>query len=358
MFRNKRWMALAAACLMAGSACAESDNILYTTTQKQANYETVAVTRGTFEQVYSQSASPYYPYVHNLRIEVSGARFKEYTVKSGDTVTAGTVLMTFDREVDTVGLEKKRISLIRSEEAFEKRKAQYDEEITSLAVQIIESTDPWERDMLTLKMTRKELERDKYIMETERSIANARASLEEMEADCAVTQLIAPVDGEVKILAYKQEGDRIGSNEVVMTITEPHGMIFLIDNSNGYFRYGMNVRMEVGTNSNRVELQGRIVATDILIPEARRQNIAFLEVDVSKLKDVKLTRAQAYAQVYYLENVLTVPKEAVTLAGGQYYVTMLIDGTPAKRFINFVKNSRDATLLFDGADEGDLVILD
>ena len=207
-------------------------------------------------------------------------------------------------------------------------------------------------------MTRKELERDKYIMETERSIANARASLKEMEADCAVTQLIAPVDGEVKILAYKQEGDRIGSNEVVVTITEPHGMIFLIDNSNGYFRYGMNVRMEVGTNSNRVELQGRIVATDILIPEARRQNIAFLEVDVSKLADVKLTRAQAYAQVYYLENVLTVPKEAVTLAGGQYYVTMLIDGTPAKRFINFVKNSRDATLLFDGADEGDLVILD
>lgn len=358
MFRNKRWAALLAACLLTGTACAESDNILYTFSQEQANYETVAVTRGTFEQVYAQSAAPYYPHVHNLRVEVSGARFKEFNVNTGDEVTAGTVLMTFDRDVDTVGLEQKRISLARSEEAFEKRKAQFDEEITNLAIQINETTDPWECEMLTLKMTRKELERDKYVMETERSIAGARAELEELEADYAVTQLIAPVDGEVKILTYKQEGDRIGSNEVVMTITEPHGMIFLIDNSNGYFRYGMTVRMEIGTNSNRVEVQGKIVAADILIPEARRQNVAFLEVDVSKLEDVKLTRAQAYAQVYYLDNVLTVPKEAVTLAGGQYYVTMLIDGTPAKRFINYVKNSRDATLLFDGADEGDLVILD
>lgn len=348
----------AALCIMFGTAMAESENILYTGQKQQSNYDTAVVTRGVFEQVYSSDASPYYPYTHNLYVKVSGARFKKFLVETGDVVEAGTPLMEFTRDVDLVALERKRISFQRSEEAFEQRKAEYDAEIVLLTEQLHKTTDTWQREKISLQLERKILEQEKYILETEHSIAKAAKSLKEMEEDYAVTQLVAPVAGEVNITAYKREDDKIGTNEVMLTITEPQGMLFVIKNGNGYFRYGMDVIMEVGGNGNRIKVPGRVVASDLLIPQSRRLNYAFVEVDLGKLAEIKLTRPKVSAQVYYLDNVLTLPKKAVTLAAGKYYVTKLIDGMPAKRYINFVMNSQNMTLLFDGADEGETVIVE
>ena len=352
----------AAALLLCGVACAEqSDNILYVSESERAdqnNYETITVEYGEFEQVYSNSAAPYYPYESNVRLEVSGARFQEYHVKNGDMVKAGDLLMTFTRDVDEVALERNRISLLRGEEAYQRQMNAYQDALDELMTQLAMETDSIERKMLSLRIDRKKIECDKYAMETQHALTALRESIAEMEADYAVTELRAPVDGKIAIVAYKQPDEKISTSEVLLTITEQRGLLFRVDNSNQHFRYGMDATMEIGGNGNRITVDGKIVACDMLIPESRRQNVAYMLVDEAKLSSVKLTRPIAYAQVYYLDNVLVVPKKAVTLADGKYYVTMLQNGMPAKRYVNFAMNALNTSLLLDGVSAGDLIIID
>ena len=325
---------------------------------EEVTYDTYTVTTGNIEFWLDVQGNFHAPESTSLSFgETSGLLDKIY-VKLGDEVKAGDLLATFTRDVDEVALERNRISLLRGEEAYQRQMNAYQDALDELMTHLAMETDSIERKMLSLRIDRKKIECDKYAMETQHALTVLRESIAEMEADYAVTELYAPVDGKIEIVAYKQPDEKISTSEVLLTITEQRGLLFLVDNSNQHFRYGMDVTMEIGGNGNRITVDGKIVACDMLIPESRRQNAAYMLVDEAKLSSVKLTRPIAYAQVYYLDNVLVVPKKAVTLAEGKYYVTLLQNGMPAKRYVNFAMNALNTSLLLDGVSAGDLIIID
>lgn len=360
MCRSKRFLAalLSALCLTACAAAEGSPNILYRESITETNVKTAEVARGEFLQMFSTSAVPYYPNMCNVRVEVSGARFLEYNVKTGDMVSEGDVLVTFTREVDEVALEKKRLALRRGEEDYARELAAWDEKLGAMYDELSLTTDPIERKRLKLEIQRAELQRDKYIHETEYQLTLMREDIADMEDDYSVTQVTAPMSGTVRILAYKQFGERLSSGEVLMTITSEDGMLFAVENKSGYFRYGMEVTLEVGASGQRVTVPGKVVATDLVIPEARRQHHAVIRVDVSALAGVKLTRPSVMTQAYYLDNVLVLPKKAVTLSDGKYSVILWEDGKLKKRYVNFAMSSQSMSLILDGVDEGDAVVVE
>lgn len=359
MLRNKLLPAVCLALLLPFCTLAESDNILDASQLiEQHNYNALTVTPGEFEQVFSVAGEEYFPYTYNLRVPVSGAKFEKYHVKTSTDVKAGDLLCTFTRQRDEVELETMRIALQRAEENRARQQDAYAAQLDALNVEYAAAPSEYERDVLLLKIRRLELERDSYAARTEHSIAQQRLALEEYEAELAICSIVAPCDGKVQIEAYKQPGDRLNEGELLMTITSAEKTLLVLENGNGYFRYGMDVTVEIGPNTDRVTLPGKIVAADMLVPEGLRSNVAFVEIDWTLVGKTKRTRPMVYAQVYYLADVLLTPKTAVTKAEGKHYVVTLDeDGATHKRYVNYPLSNKDYALILQGIDAGDKVII-
>ena len=359
-FRKRAICFVCAMALAGGSALAESESLISSDLiqAETANYETAQVRRGTYERSYSSGASEYYPYTYQLRYEGNGAKFGEYTVSRGDMVKAGDVLATFTLEEDEVALSSLQLSLVRAQEDFAAGLEEQDNGIAALSEQYAAATSQYERELLSLQIARAEIALEQYTYQQERQIASLQEDIADLEAARENHVLLAPYDGEISAITYKREGDMVSSNEVLITLSRMDGMLLRVDNSSGYFRYGMQVIVEVGPAKERVQLTGQVVGADTLLPESRRLGYAFIALDPYDAEEIRFINPTAHAPTYYLENVLLLPRRAATLESGQYYVTKLTDGMVQKRFVNLIMNNNTDAWILQGVSEGETVILD
>ncbi len=365
MFRIDPWKAalclVCTAVLTGGSAAIpESESLISSDLieTETANYETAEVYSGTYERSYSASASEFYPYTYQLRYENSGAKFGEYLVSRGDTVQAGDALATFTLEKDEVALSSLQLSLERAQEALETSLEEREIAIDALNRQYASASDRYERELLALQIARAETELEQYTYQQNREISALREDITELEEQQANTVLISPFDGEIVSLTYKREGDVVSSGEVLVTLSRTDGMLLAVDNASGYFRYGMQVVVEVGPAKDRVQLTGQVVGADTLLPESRRLGYALIALDPYDEEEIRFVNPTAHAPTYYLENVLLLPRRAAVLEGGKYYVTKLVDGMVQKRFVNLIMNNTTEAWILQGVSPGETVILD
>lgn len=362
MSRTKRIVCiLFVALLFSQSALAASSDNLINDQQIQsntANYTTETVRCETYERVYSAGVKEYYPYKYKLSFDVSGAKFGEYKIVRGDKVKAGDVLATFTLETDELALTSKRLSLSYTEETFAAGKLAREEELFAMREQISSISDRFDREILQLRIERKELEMERYIYEQTNQIEGLAAEIAEMEERSQQTQLIAPVDAIVSKINYKRTGDPVAVGEVLIEMYSTEGMLMIIENPNSYFRYGMDIQIEIGPSKDRSSITGRVVAADTLVPEDERAGYAYIQLDPYDEETIQITNPVAKASTYYLENVLMLPQKALALEGGKYYVYKLSDGMLQKRFVQYVINNGTDAWLLDGISEGETVIID
>lgn len=360
MSRTKALLLLLCLCLSAQPALAESESLISSEMirAETANYDTYSVERGVYEKIGSSSTTEYYPHIYNLRYEVSGAKFGEYLVKRGDEVKAGDPLAVFTLDHDEVGLAAKRQSLLRAQEQLAAQTLSRQKAIEDMREDMAELQDPLELELAQLRILRAEIALEQYIYQQELNIAGIQESIDEIEEELSNNLLLAPTDGVIDNLVYKRVGDRVSTSEVLVTLYRTDDMLLRIDNTNGYFRYGMQVNVEVGSNNNRTVLTGQVVAADNLVPENIRINYAFIRLDPYD-PEIRLIRPSAKGQTYYLENVLLVPRRSVTLEQGKYYVSKLSDdGTVQKRFVSFIMSNNTHAWVLQGLEAGETIIID
>ena len=362
MSRNKPvLLLLMLALLMPHTACAAvSENLLEAQgqTQEAANYKTYTVETGVYERSYSASGATYYPYTYNLCFETEGAKFKEYTVKRNDTVKKGDVLALFTLDTDEVALSTQRLSLTRAHEALTEQRDTYQEEIDAIYESLLSTNDRYERDMLKLRIAYAEVSLEKYVYEQEQKIAGLEETIAELEEKNENNVLVAPADGVITNLTYIREGDRVSTTTPLITLYREEGMLIRVDNASNYLRYGMKVNVEVGAAKNRMTLTGTVVGADTLVPSSRRTNHAFIQLDPYDEDSVRMLNPVAKAPTICVDNVIVVPRSAVTLEGGKYYVTKYVDGTLQKRYVQYVTNTPTVTWLLQGLDAGETIIID
>jgi hypothetical protein len=113
----------------------------------------------------------------------------------------------------------------------------------------------------------------------------------------------------------------------------------------------------VGPNKDRIQLPGRIVGADTLIPVAQRTGKAYVEVEIPE--GLKLTRPIVSGSMVSVKDVPLISRKSVTLDGGVYYATVLENGVPQKRYINcLVHNSVNEAWVLQGLEPGDEIIID
>lgn len=357
---SKKLLALlfCAALCFQGAGLAEQDIIAEDKMKvEEVRYNTETVVKGTFERTASNSVSEYYPLVYPLKFEGSNAKFIEYTVSRGDEVKAGDVLARFEITGSDAAMERMELELQRAEEALEDGLREREEQIRLKRVEISQTTDSYDREKKVLQLRKMEAEMEQYRFRQEYSIANQRDAVEEERENRAFNELIAPVDGVVSEIAYKKVDDAVSSSEVLITLSSTDVMLLSVDNSSGNFRYNMPVTVTVGTNKSSTDLTGRVVASDHAIDEVDKTGYALILLDPYD-DDVKLRNPKVKASYMVLEDVVVVPRKAVTMENGKYYVNKLVDGMVQKRYVQYGENNTSMVWLLQGVTEGEKLIID
>lgn len=333
-------------------------------TGNTVNYKTVTVEKGSYEKKAMTSASAYYPSRVDVRYEGAKARFVEYRVKRGSEVKKGDVLAVFTVERDEVTIAEKELQIRRAREAREEQLSQMEEALASLRASLQQTSRADEAEILALRVTRAELELEKYDFESARELAAREKSLSELLASYENQQILSPIDGVVDELQYLRDNEAVYDGAWLMTIYDPTEVLFSVKDDQGQMRLGMRVAISVGPNNGRVTGVGRVIACHNVIPDNRVGKLVLVRVteyDEEAVKSLKaLTRPTAEYSTIYLENATVVNRGALTLYGGRYHVYKLSeDGMVSKRYVNYAGGTaQTGAWLLDGAVPGEKLIAD
>jgi len=360
MSRNKLLILLLALMTLFSTALGESlisDEMIQ---EETVHYNhTLMVEKGVFQRSYSEQGSEYYPHTFVLRFEGNEARFVEYLVSRKQEVKAGDVLATFELDVDEVALASRRQALTRAQEAYETQKIKRQEAIQEQLEALAKMQDPFEVELQTLALQRAQITLEQYCVEQERQIETLKQEIADLEAFYSKTALIAPFDGVITELVYKQKGQRLIPGEALITLYRPDGMLLRISNSNLHFRYGMEVEIAAGPAKARTILTGRVVAADDMLSKSQRSGYAYIELDPASGEfPTRGVPPSVSANTFYAGNVYILPRQAVDVDNGKYYVTKLTDGMAQKRYINLGKQGISDSWILQGIEEGETIIID
>jgi len=350
---------IAALALLCMPALAESENLISQDMIKAdaVNYNLEIAETGAYERSASGSAEEFYPHAEILSVEVSGARFGEYLVSRGDEVKKGDVLATFTLDTDEAALASLELDLQRAREALDKVVADAEETELEMQRSLLNAADAHEKEMIGLKLQRAKLALEQYVFTQERTIADLEKRIDEMRAEQQGSVMVAPEDGVIYEIVFKRTGETVREGETLIAMYRTEGMLLSVDNSDGALRYGMDVTVEIGNNKSRIQLPGRVVGADTLIPAAERSGRAYIEFELPEGE--KLTRPNVQATTVQLEDVITLSRSAVKMDGGKYFVTVLEDAVPQKRLINAVVNVGIRRVwVLQGLNAGDEIIID
>ena len=358
MFRIKALM-LAVLMMLLPAACAESPSLISEDMMKDeaAHYKTETVRTGTFEKTVSASAAEYYPISCEVRNEGGETRFAEYLVERKDEVKKGDVLARFQVEFDEAAYAEARLQLERLEADMLRGQEQAEEEIAELEMQLMQASSSEEKTLARLRIERAEIAQEQSVDQLTRQMAAVQRQIAEMEEERDGAVLVAPMDGTVTRLESKREGEEVAVGEVLIELSREDVMLLAIENPAGAFRYGAELTIEVGSGKDRKTVAGRVVAVDTQAPAAERRGYALAEV--YNPDNVRLTRMTAKESMIRVENVLLVPRKAVQMEAGKYYVMLLKDGVPQKRIINCVySNTAQDVWVLQGLEDGDEIVVD
>lgn len=359
MCRNKKILAAAMTlCLMGSSALAVSANLISEDkiVSNTVNYEMYTAEKGTMERKVSLSGEVFLPYTYNLCPEADGLKFESYAVKRGDMVRAGDVLAVFSSNVDEVSLAEEKLRLERTQDAFDAETESRQAEIDGMQLSLLSLRDSNEIRMSELKIRRAELSLEQYIYQTEAEIQDIQKRIDDLEAQRADSCMLAPVDGIIHKIITRKAGDRIYRNETMIVMYSTAGALVQVKNSQGALRYGMEVEITVG-NLKRQSIPGTVVSADQMLPASQKTGYAYIKPAYYDPMSTSVENPKVSASTIFLDNVLLVPRSALGLESGRYYVTQLSDGVPGKRYVNaFVGN--DYGWVIQGIEPGDEVIAD
>ena len=360
MLKNKRALMLAFLLLWPLGVSAQSVNLIATEDIKEekVNYETVVVEAGEYARTATTSAKEFYPFKYDLAYDKSGAKFVEYKVRKGNEVKAGDVLAVFSVEEDEVTLASQKMKLERAKKAMEDGIESRLEAMEELELSRQQAKDPFEREQLSLQLAYQQLALEKYCYQQENSIQDMQKALVKLDEESRKCQLIAPADGVITNLKSKHEGDPVHAGEVLVQMYRTDGMLLQIDNSNGFFRYGMQVNVEVGKAKERTMLTGQVVGTDVSHDKTLRTNKAYILLDPYDGKKIALTNPSVMGEVCRIENLIVLPRTMITMEAGKHYVKKLEDGTVHKRFVQYYNSILDPTQawIVQGLEAGETII--
>ena len=327
------------------------------TAPAEANYQTVTAEMGELVSSVTGKFTVAYLRTVQLSLDQSGARFLEAFVKKNQEVKQGDVLMTFDTQVSEADLTELRLQRQRKWEEYlagkEKRLAAI--EAAKAKAQHLTSYD---LHIANFEIEKLQAQYEQYVFQTTRSVYAIDDKIIALQEKADNNVLVAPFDGVIDSVISFQTGDPVTSGKVLITMHATDTLLLQAKDAENLLRYNMPVTIQSGSKTSMKLYSGRVVAAPNILPVTIFSDLVLVKFDEDITED-KLSKYLSFeADDLVIQNVLTVPKRAVSRENGKTFVYVLEDDIIQKRYVVTRSDAGANAWVQEGLSAGQTLIID
>ena len=295
-----------------------------------------------------------------LYFDVDGV-IKNLPVFSGQWVKKGDVLLSLDVEDIEEQIEDLDDQILNLQKLGEFDDQIADTRITYLQVEMNEiaarqGTGNSAYVLKSLEVQQAVMDKDHAVENREAQIASLETARDELNEKIEQKELVAPADGYIYYEENVSEGASVHAGTTLMYLQDPKDMRFAVDSYISQFDYErFPVFAWINGHECEVEL---IVPTDdelraaMLAGESQRSEFLLKDKEGIEAGD----RGAVFIRYLYVEDVLTVPKNAIKNdEGGRFVYVVFDDGSREKRYVETGRTNNVLTEIKSGIEEGETV---
>ncbi len=344
---------LAAAAMISLSGCSSSDAGTAMLTQnaeaKTANYRTAVAKEGDLIKTSELSLEPTYYLGQSIYCPESGLYFDGFSVSRGQLVKEGELIATFTRKGSEADLESAKLALQRAEEEYEKTVDELTSELTAARA----------KGSVYAELAQLELEQYEYNQQVE--IEQLRSSVADAEHGFENEYIYAPFDCVIHSLGSFDKGVEVAAGKEIAELKMADSLVLFSSTTAKNFLYNMNVTVEYGRRDERQTVTARVVANDAVLPDGvAGSGHTYFKLDADLTED-ELNKPSASVTTVQAQSALLVPRGAVEVEDGNYYVSVLDGDMVKKRYvirgITGGTVGENCTVILAGVESGQTVIL-
>lgn len=372
MFRNKKWMKInmgfALAILLLTSYLFCADTIAEGETKDEVtvldkDYETIVVNFSSYteksalkdvEWIFTKSSS--------LTLNGDQGTLVEYLTSSGDLVKKGDPILSYQAPYDVIAIEEMKLSLEGKESAYikeaELKKGFIEEQQNKLQRMDYSSL---EAQILALNIKKLNIEYKQNQSQTDKSLKELRAAIDEKVSDMELQYLLAPYDGVVFTSDNRKEGMLLDPYGELASIYDTKSAV-LGTTVNGPNKFWYNMEVVVTGISNMKEdktniHKGKVVAVDSLLNGKASTGKIFITLEEENLFET-MQRGNITAETVSIDGVLVIPVKVVKFENDMAYVYMLDQNNDVrKQYITGRDNGTDMWV-YSGLSEGQRIVVE
>lgn len=389
MCRNKKkWFVLATVALtFTISACSNADKLITDTGSSgqkkigkeeylnvdalnqdveqiaKKNYTVILLEKGVFEEkALNQTLNRAYINIPVVELEMQEGTVRVDEYVAGNMfqhVEKGDVIMTVQPEIDKITLEEAKIKLTRLTERLQKAAVDYEEALAEAKVdkRILQEGyvyGTYEKNIINLQCNQMTLDWEKTKHDFEVQIEAVKEQIADMEASRNTTEVTAPVSGNIIFETKYPSGLEIGDGEYICHIITSDIFYVQTKNQADEFGYGMALsfrNMDEVVEGTVISGGNRMLYGNLDSDEATF-SITF-EDNALTTNRMQMNSIVMEGNLKTVENVIMVPKKAVTEEDGDYFVTVLKeDGSLLKTEFIPGGDNPECYWVYEGLEEG------
>lgn len=383
MCRNKKvWIILSLVLAMSCAACAPSSNQVSTSSgsvgreeylnvdalnqqggQLEAGqYKVYTLEKGTYTEAgLSQTVERAYINAPIVRLELAfgTAKFDAYKANYNGYVEKGDVLATVYAETDTLALEESKLKLQRLEERYLQAEQEYSDEIAEMEAKLEYYVDAYEKKILAIEIEQKKLDWERTKLQHEQNIADVKETIAELENNSDVIEIYAPASGTVFFSRGYMEGTTLTDGDYICHILPGDECYLSTDKQTELYSYGMQMEFKgldgivVGNviSADSKSLYGNLDSQEIVF--ALEPNDSISQADLNNVRSLNMQ-----GNIKTVNNVVLVPRAAVTVENDEYFVTVLKeDGSLLKTEFLAGGSNAEYFWVLEGLEEGTQIII-
>ena len=290
-------------------------------------YKTEAAVKGHIEETVEDTCSAVAVNTYNLSFEDHSGVLRELTAAVGDTVTKGQKLAVLDTGNVESQLEDAQINLQKQQ--LQLKQAQLNPP----------AADGVNYGAEILKLD---------IQQTQSNIA-------ELQKEISSSTITSPINGIVTYVADAGIGDMMAARKTVVTVADSSALALEYSGSKAEkLKLGMDVKVTL----NDKEYSGKISATKDSVPVDQKKDFD-TKVRITATGMPAMTvgaRAQFSVLTSAKDDVVIVPRSAVSGYADAFYVSIYKDGIKTERSVEIGIMTSDKVEIISGVTEGEQVV--
>lgn len=309
-----------------------------------AGKKTMELTKGSMSGTYSGTGELFYSFAEDVKnpIKYGTAYIDEITVKMYERVVKGQEIAKIHVSSDSVGIKRQERTLQRAQEDLQS---------------LIDDND--EEDSLR-----------KQIDAQQEYVDNLQETLNDMKKDASTVSVKSPINGIITGTIWFEAGDILQPNAFIATVADENNCFLEINDADCQLSIGDTANVKYTFDNKEYVCEGEVVTVaNCAVTKGLASDLTLIKVSGDDMALMSMSNWQGdwwmrsvfpvEAKVRSMDNVVLVPKSAVTVDNGITYVRVL-DENNQPYYKSFLVGGSDNTnyWVVEGLTEGTKICLE